>query len=569
MRKNFFVALIVIFAILALSGFVYMKYRGKIVLASLQYFAEERIGKAIGAKVNIESIRPSLIGPTILEGFSLVKETSEDTPFIFRSDKLIIYNNVPQIIFDKIFKRIGFKGINLVFKIENGSLTKGNKPIFQEVNGFGKIVNNNILFNDITGKCYEFPLSVHGRISGKTSRIDLKLESASDKFMGKMAISSSIFKPHAVGVLEFNNGRKFYFSTDLDIKPGESISFENLMLQNAVLANGKVDFIKKKFYAQITGLSQKNEKNPRKNTVQIVGDFSKKNYLTSSAFFNHIGLGRTDLQSQLDCEIAFLDNGSLQGKIKSSGTILDYRPFKELEGEFSVEQSVLKIARLNLGQDYNLSGFFNLGSPYEMDLALNINDSNLSQLLLISDTDSDSAIRGKISGQIKTKGPLANPVTIARLECTKGNLGNLDYESMNINLNGTGSLLKVADSRILRKKGYIDLSGEVDLKKLWSQRPAEGLAWSCGNEAIVWEGWNIIKEANSKELEMKKGIGREKEFMVTFKSYLNDEQSWQDSEGHNQDEAIGVEYSLDDAKSVKMQLKNNEEVFSLEHKVRF
>jgi hypothetical protein len=187
----------------------------------------------------------------------------------------------------------------------------------------------------------------------------------------------------------------------------------------------------------------------------------------------------------------------------------------------------------------------------------------------VPDADSEGKLKGKIKGSVTMKGSLDDLMTTANLECSKGNLGNLDYESMNINLNGKGSVLKVADSRILRKEGYIVLSGDVDLKRLWSKEPCEGLDWACGNEAVIWEGWDIVKQAKSQELEMKKGIGKEKEFMITFKSYLNDEQSWQDSQGGNQDEAVGVEYSLDEAKRVKMQLKNNEEVFSLENKIKF
>jgi len=178
-------------------------------------------------------------------------------------------------------------------------------------------------------------------------------------------------------------------------------------------------------------------------------------------------------------------------------------------------------------------------------------------------------IKGIINGHINVKGSLDNLITVANIECGKGMLGNLDYESMNINLDGKGSVLKVADSRILRQDGYIELFGSLDLKRLWSSDPCKGLNWTCGNEAIVWNGWDIVKETNSKELEMKKGIGKEKEFMVTFKGYLNDEQSWQDSQGANQNEAVGVEYNLDSAKKLKMQVKNSEEIVSLENKVRF
>ena len=465
--------LFLIIAIAAAAGFIIMRFQGNIIKASLNYFVQERVSQALGAKVAMDSIKASFFGPTVLKSFTVVKESPDDTPFIFKSEKFIIYNNIPQALFDKIFKRVGFKGINLVFKIENGRLLKGEKPIFENITGFGKIINNNIIFNDISGKCYNFPLSVHGKVSGDTSKFDLSLE--------------------------FNNSQKIYLT-------------------------GRVNFAKKRFYAELKKKPGVTDLAVTKGTVNIVCNFSEKGRFETSAFFDHVGIGGLDLETQLDIKLDFIGVNSFKGNIKTSGTILDYRPFDELECDFLIERGILKITRLVLGENYDLTGTVELYKPHKIDLAL----------------------RGG-----------------------KGKLGNIDYESMVVNLSGNSPLLKVVDSRILRKQGYIDVSGEVDLRKLWSRNPASGLNWTCGNEAIVWQGWNIVKETNSKEIEMGKGVGKQNEFMVTFKSYLNDEQSWQDSQGHNQDQAVAVEYSLDKQKIVKMQMKSSEEIVSLEHKVRF
>jgi hypothetical protein len=546
-----------------------MRFQGSLVKASVNYFVEERVGRAMDAKVTVGSIKTSPIGPTVFKNFTVLKESPEDTPFIFKTERLVIYNNILQIIFEKIFKKVGFKGINLVFKIENGTLFKGDKPLLENINGFGKIVNNNLMFDDISGKCYNFPLSVHGVVSGSTSRLDIKIESVSDKFRAKAHLSNYALRPHAAGVVEFNSGRKFYFSGEFDIKPGESVAFEKVMFDNSVYAMGKINFARKRFYAELKKKPADADPVPGKNTISIVGNFSKKDLVQASVFFDHVGFGRFDLQSEVDCEVDFSDRENIKGFVRTGGTILDFRPFKEINADFVICDKSLRIAGLSLGEDYILSGFMNLYSPYQMDFTLDIKDSNLSQLLLMPDSEQESKVSGKVTGRVRTSGSLDSLNTVVKLEFSKGSLGSLDYESMNINLSGQGSLLKVSDSRILRKQGYIDLSGDVDLKSLWSQEPAKGLKWTCGNEAIVWEGWNIVKQTGSKEIEMTKGVGREKEFMVTFQSYLNDEQSWQDTQGHNQDEVVGVEYSLDDAKKVKMQLKSSEEILSLEHKVRF
>lgn len=548
---------------------VYLMLEAKVILEGIKYFVEDRIGKALDAKVTMDAIQPSIIGPTILKGFSIVKASATDTPFVFKSDKLVIYHNIAQIALERLFKKDNLIQKKLVFKIENGFLYKGDKPIFTNVSGRGKIINNSVVFNDINGKVYDFPISIYGTISGDTSKIDLNIKSASGELRAKMHLANYILKPHVVGTVEYRRGRKFYFSGDFDINPAESVSVDNLMLQNTYLADARLDFMKKRFYAQLKKKTTSADLTPVKDVIEIVADFSKQDIFQASVLFNNFGIGDFDLRSQLDVELAFKAAGQIEGKISTSGTILDDKPFKELEGAFSIQGNVLTVSSLKWGEAYNLYGSVILRSPYDLDLALDIKDGNLSQLFLVSDIDSEGRVSGKVNGRIRTNGPVGNPTTVARLECGKGNLGDLDYESMNVNLRGSGPVLKVADSRILRKEGYIELFGSVDLKRLWSRNPCQGLAWTCGNEAIVWNGWDIAKRLNSQELQMKKGIGRDKEFMVTFKSYLNDEQSWQDAQGPKQNETVGVEYNLDEAKRVKMQLKGNEEVFSLENKMRF
>lgn len=451
------------FIIIAASGLCFLKLKGKALLANAQHFVEDRLSKSFNAKVAIDSIQLNIIGPVVLNGLSLSKQVSQDTVFVFKSEKVIIYTDLLRIGINKLLRRGEITDKDFSFKIENGFLYRGEQPLLRNINGYGKIVNNIFIFDDLNGRCYNLPISVHG-------------------------------ETHAG------------------------------------------DLSKKKAYVDL--------KRERQYILQI------------GILFNHVDAGKFDLYSQLDVELNFTEPGRVLGRLKSSGTILGRRPFKELEGEFFIEDSVLTITALRLGSDYVLSGSVGLEKPYVIDLALDIKDSELSQF-------------GTINGFVKTKGPADDLVTVAKLECGSGRLGNLDYESMNVNLRGRGSVLKVVDSRILRKEGYIGISGEVDIKKLWSQEPLNGLAWACGNEAIVWNGWDILKQTDSQEFQMKKGIGQQKEFMVTFKGYLNDEQSWQDAQGLKQNETVGVEYNLDEVKSVKMQLKGNEEVFSLEHKVRF
>jgi len=225
-----------------------MKFEAKIISKQIQGIIEYKLGQSMAADISIKSIDTSLIGPISLNGLKLVKSTGQDTPFIFTSDKVIVYLNVPQLVIEQLFRKNSSSGKNFAFKIENGSLSKGDFAIFKDISGYGKIIDNNLIFNDIKGRCYDFPISIHGKIppeNEKTSGLDIDVKMASDKFGVKIHLARSLLKPYAVGVAEFKGGNKIYFSGDFDIKPGESIAVNNLMLQNTVLGSGGVDLAKK------------------------------------------------------------------------------------------------------------------------------------------------------------------------------------------------------------------------------------------------------------------------------------------------------------------------------------
>jgi len=123
-QKNIF-KILLFAAIVIIGGFIYLRIQGKTLLPSFRSFIEDRVGKSLNAKVSMNSVRLGIFGPTVLKGFCLTKATSEDTPFIFKSEKLIIYYNVAQIIKEKIFKKQASEEKKIVFKIEKGFLYKG------------------------------------------------------------------------------------------------------------------------------------------------------------------------------------------------------------------------------------------------------------------------------------------------------------------------------------------------------------------------------------------------------------------------------------------------------------
>ncbi|OIO80588.1 MAG: hypothetical protein COW11_06050 [Candidatus Omnitrophica bacterium CG12_big_fil_rev_8_21_14_0_65_43_15] len=157
-RKIFFTA-VSLMAVMTVSCFALFKFKGEAIKRSLIYFIEDKTSASLGIKITVESVRLSMLGPVVLKGFKAVKETQDDTPFVFKSDKFIIYNNIARIFIDRYFRKLSFKGTGFAFKIENGYLYKGDKQLLQNIAGSGRIVNSNLFFDDVSGRGYSLPVT--------------------------------------------------------------------------------------------------------------------------------------------------------------------------------------------------------------------------------------------------------------------------------------------------------------------------------------------------------------------------------------------------------------------------
>mgnify|MGYP001614498478 FL=1 len=108
------------------------------------------------------------------------------------------------------------------------------------------------------------------------------------------------------------------------------------------------------------------------------------------------------------------------------------------------------------------------------------------------------------------------------------------------------------------------LDGFIDLRKLGRPRFLEGIRIRLSDNTVIWEGWNIAKEASEEEeLILQKNIGED--FRINFKKLISDEAYARDTN----DDEIELEYKMKNSNSLKMRLRDKEETLELQHKVKF
>lgn len=285
--------------------------------------------------------------------------------------------------------------------------------------------------------------------------------------------------------------------------------------------------------------------------------------LQASLKLNHFDFGELDIVTELNLEASrnrWDGDYFVVGRLWSQNSILNYKPFRELEGSFRADDGILSITSLALGDAGNLEGLVYLSHPFLADLTLMINGLDMKDLLVFAKDAEEDAISGRIEGELKVTGPLILPEVKGRFEVTDGNLGQIEYRSMVVNLEGEGNVIAVKDSRIHQEEGSLALEGAINLAKA---NVCEDVVVKSEEDRVLWQGWDITKPQDAAELRMGKAVGED--FRIDFKTYLNDELTFANPKG----EELSLEYVLTIGDRIKMYLKEDEEFLGLEHRLKF
>ena len=318
------------------------------------------------------------------------------------------------------------------------------------------------------------------------------------------------------------------------------LCFSALFLLNPTTANakcvfkGEINFIEKKIELELNF--------KKKEGVIIHLNFLPDDKFSLSAKLNHLRIANSCLSTELNSqgEIMRDRNGEwigLKGSIQTNYSLLNFKPSKEINGYFKFKQSSLSIYSL-IWKNLRISGEISLEIPCRLNLSVDIIDMDINELAsLLAINLEGISLSGLVSGHVEIEGILPVPEIKGELRFNNGNIETLKYNAMLINIDGVYPILKFVDSNIFEKNGQIYyLIGKFNLKEL------DNLTLLTHNLKLIpsvdddfsWQAWTIRRK----------------------KSY-------------GQDDLVEFEYQLKEDRPFKMRLREDEEIFSLEHSLRF
>jgi hypothetical protein len=146
-----------------------------------------------------------------------------------------------------------------------------------------------------------------------------------------------------------------------------------------------------------------------------------------------------------------------------------------------------------------------------------------------------------------------------QIELLNGNISVLDYDSAKITLKGKGLTLEFVDSKVYTGDQVLTVEGKIDLRDIGTSRLFRYVVIKADPNTVIWAGANITGRSKGAA-----GVAEKEQFKVNLKTY----EAQQGNQLPRQDTA-DIEYKLGKPTNVKLEMRENDEFFGVERKVRF
>lgn len=349
---------------------------------------------------------------------------------------------------------------------------------------------------------------------------------------------------------------------------GNKIDFENFSFGNKVKLDGWFQNADKEFEFDL--YSSNNGTNAAAlgelSAVGLKGEFSKLPYFTIKITARHLKLFGFDFLSNYNVNGRLnydKDGGfaSIEGDFNTSGSLIDYDPIREFKGAYEFADSKIKLQGFNYGDVIFANGFVSLTPPYEMDINVKFKGVQLAGLADI--TLEKGMISGLVFGEIRACGEPGNLKIEGQMDFMNGNIGMVKYTSARICLKGNAKTLEFFNSKVYTEDEVFTLDGRMDMKDIGTSKVFRNVVIRSDPSRIVWAGAGVTRIPGGEETVSGRDINEQ--FRINFKTYS----SQQAKDALSRQDEMELEYSLGKPGNLKLRMKENDDFFGVEQKVKF
>lgn len=268
---------------------------------------------------------------------------------------------------------------------------------------------------------------------------------------------------------------------------------------------GEVDPMKKEFLIEINSEGE--------NPFVVQSTQVSENLYHILINVDHLKTTFFDISTILESSVELIrakDNTirSLSGNILSKYTLLNYKPVRELSGQFEIREQKIYINSLSLGNIF-CKGFIRLFPPFEIELLIRLSGIEINDFLAFFVDRKKVIAHGYVDGDINISGRLGKMKLKGRLTSNDGAVNQLEYDTFILNVKGvypniniSGSNIAQTDGFIFNLNGMIDLSDKENLGKQIKAITKEPLVSQYG-QTLEWTLKRVRSDGNTGTTELK------------------------------------------------------------------
>ena len=288
-----------------------------------------------------------------------------------------------------------------------------------------------------------------------------------------------------------------------------------------------------------------------------------------SVSVNHLKSPRMDFSSQFDVN-GRLENvegrDRLAGSFQTRGTVVNWKPVAhESTLSYVLTTDWLEIPESNILGGVRVSGRIDYSERPVADLLVLARGYPLEGLNDIFILPSEKRLSGLANARLKLTGALTQPMVEGRVLVKDSRMGERPFKNMQLNLRGVLPELRISESRMVLPDGTtMNFANQtLHVREFLDTQTYERLVTRTDQTDVSWKDWRLSRMDTDDSVLLQREMG---EMKFSYEKFQNDEADLASEE--KKDES-SLEYLIEGANSLKVQMKEEEEFIGVQRKVAF
>ncbi|MFC1668197.1 hypothetical protein ACFL1T_02285 [Chlamydiota bacterium] len=228
---------------------------------------------------------------------------------------------------------------------------------------------------------------------------------------------------------------------------------------------------------------------------------------------------------------------------------------------YNKTDSIVMFHKVNFENLYEIDGMVDFLKK-EVDVTLNFNNSNVLDLMFFMEKGKKIDVQGTLNGFLRIYGAVAKPSLTGKIKFENGTILTVPFDVCFFDLDGTGTILSLKNSRLIRGNYQTLITGYIDLKL---SNIFSNVKFESDQKSTYIGGFDIERSDYSDEVTIKKGLVDN--WTLNIKTRPDEDKTV--SVGKERATEFELEYSYTDKQNLFFRIEEDEGAFGVKRKYSF